>query len=92
VEARARAKGLAALNWPAGQESQARGAVQPFLEKGAAPGAQGLLTPMNSLFDAAYALAEAGIGPAAASRPDYVFEAECVAADTLARRLGFLTP
>jgi ATP phosphoribosyltransferase len=92
VEARARAKGLAALNWPAGQESQARGAVQPFLEKGAAPGAQGLLTPMNSLFDAAHALAEAGIGPAAASRPDYVFEPECGAADTLARRLGFLTP
>jgi ATP phosphoribosyltransferase len=70
VEARARAKGLAALT---------------------SPGAEGLLTPMKTLFEAANALAEAGIGPAAASRPDYVFEPECVAADTLARRLGFST-
>jgi ATP phosphoribosyltransferase len=92
VEARARAKGLAALDWPAGQAPQAKAAVQPFLDKGAAPGAQGLLTPMRTLFDAANALAEAGIGPAAASRPHYVFEPECVAADTLARRLGFSIP
>ena len=95
VEARARAKGLAALTWPAGQEQAAKDAVQPFLDKtvasgSAAPGA--LLTPMKTLFDAANALAEAGIGPAAASRPDYVFEPECVAADTLAARLGFPTP
>jgi hypothetical protein len=96
VEARARAKGLAALNWPAGQAPAAEGAVQPFLAKGASTGASsgagGLLTPMKTLFDAANALAEAGIGPAAASRPDYVFEPECVAADTLAARLGFSTP
>jgi ATP phosphoribosyltransferase len=92
VEARARAKGLAALNWPADQEAAARSAVQPFLEQGAATGAQGLLTPMRTLFDAANALAESGIGPAAASRPDYVFEPHCVAADTLADRLGFSTP
>lgn len=93
VEARARAKGLAALNWPAGQASAAEGAVRPFLDKGASvgTGAEGLLTPMKTLFDAANALAEAGIGPAAASRPDYVFEPECVAADTLAARLGFST-
>ncbi|HEY4030272.1 MAG TPA: ATP phosphoribosyltransferase [Caulobacteraceae bacterium] len=94
VEARARAKGLTALNWPAGQEAQAKAAMQPFLDKGAAfggaaPGAQGLLTPMKTLFEAANALAESGIGPAAASRPDYVFEPRCVAADTLAERLGF---
>jgi ATP phosphoribosyltransferase len=72
VEARARAKGLAALAWPAGREG-------PAQEK---------LTPMKELFDAANALAQAGIGPAAASRPDYVFEPDCVAADTLAARLG----
>ena len=89
VEARARAKGLAALEWPAAQAKAAEGAVKPF---GASSGAEGLLTPMKSLFDAANALAEAGIGPAAASRPDYVFEPECVAADTLAARLGFSTP
>jgi ATP phosphoribosyltransferase len=88
VEARARAKGLASLAWPAGQE-KAAAAVQPFVPKGSAPDAHGLLTPMKSLFDAANALAAAGIGPAAASRPDYVFEPQCVAADTLAARLGF---
>jgi len=83
---------LAALAWPAGQEPQAKDAVQRFVDKGATPGAQSLLTPMNALFDAANALAEAGIGPAAASRPDYVFEPECVAANTLAERLGFSIP
>jgi ATP phosphoribosyltransferase len=92
VEARARAKGLAALNWPAGQAPQAEGAVRAFLANGAWSGGEGLLTPMNTLFDAANALAEAGIGPAAASRPDYVFEPECVAVDTLAARLGFSIP
>ena len=89
VEARARAKGLAALAWPAAQASAAESAVQPFLENGASSSAEGLLTPMKTLFDAANALAKAGIGPAAASRPDYVFEPDCVAADTLAERLGF---
>ena len=91
VEARARAKQLAALAWPGAQEAAAKDAVRPFAGKNAASGAQGLLTPMKSLFEAANALADAGIGPASASRPDYVFEPECVAADTLATRLGFST-
>ena len=92
VEARARAKQLAALTWPAGQDAAARSAVQSFEGSGAAPGAESLLTPMKSLFEAANALADAGIGPASASRPDYVFEPEWVAADTLAARLGFSIP
>jgi ATP phosphoribosyltransferase len=77
VEARARAKQLATLAWPDAQ---------------GAKGSAEKLTPMNTLFDAANALADAGIGPASASRPDYVFEPECVAADTLAARLGFSNP
>jgi ATP phosphoribosyltransferase len=88
VEARARAKGLAAVAWPADQDAAAQGPIAPFLKKGATRRAQGMLAPMKELFDAANALAAAGIGPAAASRPDYVFEPECVAADTLAARLG----
>jgi ATP phosphoribosyltransferase len=88
VEARARAKGLAAVAWPADQDARAQGPIAPFLKKGATRRAQGMLAPMKELFDAANALAAAGIGPAAASRPDYVFEPECVAADTLAARLG----
>ena len=88
IDARARAQGLASLTLPADEDSAAAQSVQPFLEKGSARGGQGMLTPMKSLFDAANALAQAGIGPAAASRPDYVFQPECVAADTLAARLG----
>ena len=88
VEARARAKGLASLAWPAGQDAAAVRSVQPFLDQGAARGGPGMLTPMKTLFDAANALAEAGIGPSAASRPDYVFEPDCAAADALAARLG----
>ena len=92
VEARARAKQLAALAWPPGQDGGARAAVARFQGQAAAPGAEGLLTPMKTLFDAANALADAGIGPASASRPDYVFEPECLAADNLLARLGFSTP
>jgi ATP phosphoribosyltransferase len=88
VEARARAKGLAAVAWPAEQDDRAQAPMRPFLEKGATRRAQGMLTPMGQLFDVANALADAGIGPAAASRPDYVFQPDCVAADTLAARLG----
>jgi len=76
VEARARAKQLATLAW---SEGQAGKSVET-------------LTPMKSLFDAANALADKGIGPASASRPDYVFEPECVAADTLSARLAFPPP
>jgi ATP phosphoribosyltransferase len=88
VEARARAKGLAAVAWPAEQDEQAQSPIQPFLDQGATRRAQGMLAPLDQLFDAANALAEAGIGPAAASRPDYVFEPECVAADALEAKLG----
>jgi ATP phosphoribosyltransferase len=91
VEARARAKGLAAVAWPAEQDSQAQAPMQPFLDKGAIRRAQGMLTPMSQLFAAANALAEAGIGPAAASRPDYVFEPECAAADALEAKLRIFT-
>jgi ATP phosphoribosyltransferase len=87
VEARARAKGLAAVAWPAEQDADAQAPMQPFLDRGATRQAQGMLAPMGQLFDAANALAAAGIGPAAASRPDYVFEPECVAADTLQEKL-----
>jgi ATP phosphoribosyltransferase len=91
VEARARAKGLAAVAWPAEQDDAAQAPMQPFLDRGATRQAQGMLAPMGQLFDAANALAAAGIGPAAASRPDYVFEPECAAADTLQEKLGLAT-
>ncbi len=91
VEARARAKGLASVSWPAEQDALAQAPMQPFLGKGATRSAQGMLTPVGQLFDAANALAGAGIGPAAASRPHYVFQPDCVAADTLGAKLGLLS-
>jgi ATP phosphoribosyltransferase len=99
VEARARAKGLAAITWPAEQDHKAQLAVREFLGAGATKRTQGMLAPMNQLFDAGHKLAEAGIGPSAASRPDYVFEPQCLAVDALAAKLdlgegrerGFLT-
>jgi ATP phosphoribosyltransferase len=87
VEARARAKGLVTVTWPAEQDAQAQRAIASFLEAGAKRRAQGLLAPMTQLFDAAEALAKAGVGPTSAGRPDFVFEADCVAADTLAGKL-----
>jgi ATP phosphoribosyltransferase len=75
VEARARAKGLATVAWAAdGGQGQSRG----------------LLTPIGELFETADGLAASGIGAATASRPDYVFHAECPAADALADALGLL--
>jgi ATP phosphoribosyltransferase len=91
VEARARAKGLAAVAWPAEQDEAAQAPLRPFLERGASRRANGMLAPMKQLFDAANALAEAGIGPAVASRPDYVFEPQSAAADRLTKRLGLET-
>jgi ATP phosphoribosyltransferase len=91
VEARSRAKGLAAVAWPAEQDAAAQAPMQPFLDKGATRQAQGMLAPMGQLFDAANALAAAGPIPAAASRPDYVFEPQCAAADTLQEKLGLVT-
>jgi ATP phosphoribosyltransferase len=88
VEARARAKGLAALAWPAEQDQKAEASVQPFLGRGAVQRSHGLLTPMDMLLEAANALAAAGIGPAAANRPDYVFQPDCGAIDILAEKLG----
>ena len=88
VEARARAKGLASVQWPTNQDAAALTALEPFVRQGAVRRPQGMLSPMSSLFEAANTLAGAGIGPSAASRPDYVFEPACPAADALAGRLG----
>jgi ATP phosphoribosyltransferase len=88
VEARARAKGLAAMAWPADQDGAAQTPIEPFLETGATRRAQGMLTPMDQLFAASDALASAGIGPVSAGRPDYVFDPRCLALDELERKLA----
>jgi ATP phosphoribosyltransferase len=88
VEARARARGLASLSWSAEQDALAQAAVTPFLDPGAMRHPQGMLAPMDRLFEAANALAAAGVSPAPASRPGYVFQADCPPLVALAARLG----
>jgi ATP phosphoribosyltransferase len=87
IEARARARELASLSWPEGWASRADAATLDFLERGATRQPNGLLAPAGDLFDAAEALAGAGVGPVTANRPDYVFHADCPAIDALALRL-----
>ena len=84
VEARSRARQLATLNWPADQSAAAEAATEPFLARGASRRPSGVLVSSSDLFEAAEALAGAGVGPVSVIRPDYVFHAECPAIDTLA--------
>lgn len=83
VEARARARKLATLAWPAEQDAAAQSPSAPFLARGASRRANGLLVDARDLFDVNQALSLAGVGPVTAARPEYVFEPECLAADRL---------
>lgn len=88
VEARARARGLSALSWPAEMDGAARRAAAPFVGAGGWR-ASGALIAAEVLFDAQSSLSQAGVGPVTAVSPDYVFEQECPAAQKLTARLGF---
>lgn len=83
VEARARAQGQISLVWPADKTAEAEQATEGFLSRGAIRRANGLLLDSSDLFDTAAALAESGVGPVTAARPDYIFAADCQAADRL---------
>jgi hypothetical protein len=48
------------------------------------------LTPIGALFETAEDLAASGLGPTTAARPDYVFQADCPAADALEKALSLL--
>jgi ATP phosphoribosyltransferase len=80
LEARARAKQTATLVWPAEQDAEARAALAGY---GQDWRASGLLVRAGELFGAAAALAEAGVGPVTAVRPEYVFDARSAAAEAL---------
>ena len=88
VEARARAKGVATLVWPAEQDKAADPVAARFVAKGASRRANGLLVAQADLFDATLALGSAGVGPVTAARPDYVFEPRSDAAERLEAALG----
>lgn len=84
VEAKARARGMATVIWPAEQDAAAQAASEAFVIRGASRRANGLLVSGTDLFDLSGALAESGVGPMTVTRPDYVFDAVCPAADALA--------
>jgi ATP phosphoribosyltransferase len=88
VEGRGRAKGLSSLRWPAEFDGPAGRATKHLLEHGATRRSDGLLVPADAMFDAAEALADAGVGPVSVDRPDYVFEATSAVIETLASRLA----
>ena len=87
-EARARAKRVAGLTWPAAQEAVAQTAVSPFVDNGAPGRVHGALVERSRLFAAAAALAAAGVGPVSVEQPAYVFQPACAEADRLAAALS----
>jgi ATP phosphoribosyltransferase len=87
VEAKARARGLSTVIWPAQHDKAAQAACARFIAEGATGRVNGLLVSSQHVFDLAAALADSGIGPVSITRPDYVFEADCPAADALATRV-----
>ncbi|HEX6866883.1 MAG TPA: ATP phosphoribosyltransferase [Caulobacteraceae bacterium] len=88
VEARARAKGVATLVWPAEQDRKAAPVAKAFAARGASRRANGLLVAEADLVAATEALAGAGVGPVTAARPDYVFEPQSDAANRLTAAIG----
>jgi ATP phosphoribosyltransferase len=87
VEARARARSSVMLVWPAEQDAGARAALAGLVEAGARPRANGLLLREGDLLAAQAALAAAGVGPVAATRPEHLFEPVSEAAESLAARV-----
>ncbi|ATQ41260.1 ATP phosphoribosyltransferase [Caulobacter mirabilis] len=87
VEARGRAKGSVMLVWPAERDEAAKTALADLVARGARPRANGLLIAEGELLAAQAALAEADIGPVAASRPEHLFEPVSEAAEALASRV-----
>ncbi len=84
LEARARAKTVVELSWPASQDGEAHAALDKRAPGDDGGRAHGALIPRTALFAAAGALAAAGVGPVGVHQPVYIFDAACQAADRLA--------
>jgi ATP phosphoribosyltransferase len=87
LEARARAHRTATLTWPAEGDDAARRAVEGLISRGAKARPFGVLVAGADVFDAADALAAAGVGPVTVVKPDYVFEALSQPIEDLSKRL-----
>ena len=81
--ARSRGLSTAVLAWPAGGDAAARTALANLCPDADTSPAHGAIIARPRLLDAAAALAAAGVGPVSVSRPEYLFEAGCAAADDL---------
>ena len=88
--ARARGRSTAALAWPAAQDAIARAALAKLCPDADSSPAHGAIIARSRLFDAATALGKAGVGPVSVTRPEYLFEAACAAADGLEEALATL--
>ncbi|MDZ4374706.1 MAG: ATP phosphoribosyltransferase, partial [Phenylobacterium sp.] len=87
VEARAAALRSATLAWPGRGDANEEAVVAALVAAGASRRPNGLLVDSTQLSDAGLALATAGLGPVTISRPEFVFDVSCPAADTLSARI-----
>ncbi len=88
LEAKAAGRALCALSWPKDQDAQAVHVLSDFIPDGVARHTDGVLIAEEDLFSATRALAAAKIGPVSVTRPDYVFQPSCPAAEALQARLA----
>ena len=83
-----RATNPATAAWACVSCSAGQAAVADFVAKGGSRRANGALLATGDLFDAAAALAAAGVEPVTVSRPDYVFESRSAVLDRFTVALG----
>ena len=88
LEARARARRTATLNWPQSADAAAEAVVAGLVAVGAKPRPFGVLVRSSDVFDATTALSDAGVGPVTVANPSYVFEPASEAMTGLNARLG----
>ncbi len=87
VEARAAALRSATLIWPARGDPAEAEAVDALVIAGASRRPHGLLVASDQVAHAALSLTAAGLGPVTAAKPDFVFDATCMAYDNLRTHL-----
>jgi ATP phosphoribosyltransferase len=87
VEARAAALRSATLVWPPRGDAAEAEVVARLTEAGAQVRPNGLLVDAAAAADSALTLAAAGLGPVTAQRPEFVFDVNCLAFDTLKARV-----
>lgn len=87
VEARAAALNAQTLIWPPGDRAREDEVVAELVAEGASRRPNGLLVAQAKAAAAALRLAQAGLGPVTAARPEFVFETESPASNALRQRL-----